>query len=565
MKSIISTFLALSILLVSHSAFALRSGWNVRKEQVIKRKGKRNRVRFIETGLTIDPHYHRYIRSSGKWRKIIDLRTGKVYRVWHKAITRTDRRQAFTNIRQARQAIRTPKKAALPVRTLDKDSHKIRRGYNIRSTPQGQSIASTNNKDFQLTGLTKRDYKGREWAQVKDSSGRKGYVFGSGLEKISNPIADSSLPIKKDFANDGIKLSTNTKKGNPLFHKASIDSSSRGLENLNAPDLPIMKASLGGQGEEKNTETPIGGGEKDFMSNPDFGKVAGDIKNGVKVAEVTDIPLPSRKPVPVPQRKDPAWDNEATDFSSASDDDMTVDENSDFAKEFMCAARAMRVPRRAVVKARLKNGRIGKKAVYPLKRAKLFAKAYQKFFSKMKKAPSKTFRRHLYAQQFQETGSLKWLEELPSKYASSRKKHRGRGGIQITHKGNYAKFASFFARYKKSSGKFTVRELTSGGKNYNSLEVRNPGRAFNENTKDGIERNALAGVWYLLDHARRFKLLRKALNSKYKREKDYWVSAKIVGQAINRGPGAMRIKGGKMPLHNGTRWRNFLKIGSCFK
>lgn len=211
----------------------------------------------------------------------------------------------------------------------------------------------------------------------------------------------------------------------------------------------------------------------------------------------------------------------------------------EFAQEFTCAL-----------------GKVG--SAGPAERGQYFARVLGDFFGKMSKPPSPTWRRHLAAQMLAETGNLKDIVEKTSQYASSKLQHKGRGGIQITHAGNYAAFGGFMAAYKRSGGSSVdLKQLVAAPANQSAIEVQSPDSAFDEKTPLGQERNVLAGVWYFANTATKHPKFAEAL------EKSDESSVREVGVAVNKGPG--KLGSGTVPLADKERKDRFDKIGECYK
>ncbi len=165
--------------------------------------------------------------------------------------------------------------------------------------------------------------------------------------------------------------------------------------------------------------------------------------------------------------------------------------------------------------------------------------------------------RHMMAQMLSETGNLKFLTELRSEYASSRKKHKGRGTCQTTHRSNYAQLASCSSQIANSApGKISLVEIARTPRDFRSELVRNPAQAMSERTATGQFYNAMSCPCYFLNGAARHRNFNKYLSCATLKCIDQ------VGVGVNRGFGAVDRK--SAPLNRYGRRKAFMDIGKCF-
>lgn len=163
---------------------------------------------------------------------------------------------------------------------------------------------------------------------------------------------------------------------------------------------------------------------------------------------------------------------------------------------------------------------------------------------------------HILAQAIAETGNLRAVQELPSKYSSSRSPYRGRGLVQITHKSNYAKLAGCAKTIRDNPPPeiVTREQIARSPALFQSELVLNPENAMSESTESGKELNALSLVCYMVDTAERHPDFEEALRCRE-------ISCvNNVGCGVNRGPGALPCT----PLNSSGRIEAFKKIQDCF-
>lgn len=190
-------------------------------------------------------------------------------------------------------------------------------------------------------------------------------------------------------------------------------------------------------------------------------------------------------------------------------------------------------------------------------RAQYMAKHMSRMFSRIHPDWGDTVVRHMIAQSIIETDYLRAVTEYKSTYASSRKKHKGRGGCQTTHMANYAKLNACSNKIMESEpSRISLFEVAYQPVSYRVPLVINPAQTMSERTEMGQIYNAMSCPCYFINTAMRHKRFADALQC----ESEACVME--VGVGVNRGPGNL---GKKMrPLKHYYRYKVFKEIGHCF-
>lgn len=165
--------------------------------------------------------------------------------------------------------------------------------------------------------------------------------------------------------------------------------------------------------------------------------------------------------------------------------------------------------------------------------------------------------RHMIAQSVIETDYLRAVSEYKSKYASSRKKHKGRGGCQTTHRENYAKLAACSQKVIETDPAILrLFDVASQPPRPNAKLVTDPVGTMSESTELGQFYNAMSCPCYFIDTAMKHQKFANALQCEEER------CVKEVGVGVNRGPG--KLGKGLKPLKHRDRYKVFKEIGHCF-
>lgn len=166
--------------------------------------------------------------------------------------------------------------------------------------------------------------------------------------------------------------------------------------------------------------------------------------------------------------------------------------------------------------------------------------------------------RHMIAQAVAETGGLRWLSELKSRFASSWSKFKGRGLMMTTHKSNYAKLAGCADTLSNYPSPQTIAQesIARSPALYQSPLVVAPDKIMSESTQEGQRLQAISLICYMVDTAERHPRFEAALKCAEPR------CVREVGVGVNQGPG--NLGKGRVPHGDKARIEAFRKAGSCF-
>lgn len=202
-------------------------------------------------------------------------------------------------------------------------------------------------------------------------------------------------------------------------------------------------------------------------------------------------------------------------------------------------------------------------------RALHFARTLAEFTKGWNPKLAEAWRRHLYAQLVPETDFFKVNEEqepIQSKIPDG-KLYKGRGWIQLTHRGNYGAYSCFKKALDEGGGRMVSLEEAqkiagSHTKQCNHENIRdNPESAFKYDDKDSYEpvsrgniNNDLSTIWYFLMKSKEQGSFEAALASSEPE------SVRKVRRGVNRGD----ANDNKPGNHEDKAIKAFKDMDTCF-